>query len=176
MAPVRSTKSRNGNLGCFGPRCGVFVRAKSHQPHESRWLCRLHLRPGDRLHEPQGRDQATVGQDVERPPLVVVEARAGGGPSSTVTTQSWHASPRTTQVSQSILVVMPVTLAAATDISPRTRYVGVSGAQEVRASSSTRASAATLLAPAAVASRATSLSLLTTITTLPWGSPATSPR
>jgi hypothetical protein len=31
---------------------------------------------------------------------------SGGGPSSTVTTQSWHASPRTTHVSQSILVVM----------------------------------------------------------------------
>ena len=31
---------------------------------------------------------------------------SGGGPSSTVTTQSWQWSPRTTQVSQSILVAM----------------------------------------------------------------------
>ena len=32
---------------------------------------------------------------------------SGGGPSRTVTTQSWHANPRTTQVSQSILCHVP---------------------------------------------------------------------
>jgi hypothetical protein len=40
---------------------------------------------------------------------------SGGGPSSTVTTQSWQCSPRTTQVSQSIRVVMDRTVTGATD-------------------------------------------------------------
>jgi phosphoglycerol transferase MdoB-like AlkP superfamily enzyme len=40
---------------------------------------------------------------------------SGGGPRSTVTTQSWQASPRTTQVSQSIRVVMRNTVTATTD-------------------------------------------------------------
>ena len=43
---------------------------------------------------------------------------SGGGPRSTVTTQSWQCSPRTTQVSQSILVVMSRTVTGATDIAP----------------------------------------------------------
>src|SRR4051794_20689683 len=48
---------------------------------------------------------------------------SGGGPSSTVTTQSWQASPRTRQVSQSILVVMPLTLPEPTDNDPPTGAV-----------------------------------------------------
>src|SRR4051794_27496830 len=40
---------------------------------------------------------------------------SGGGPRRTVTTQSWQASPRTTQVSQSIRVVMVRTVAGTTD-------------------------------------------------------------
>src|SRR5688572_2808014 len=40
---------------------------------------------------------------------------SGGGPSSTVTTQSPQANPRTTQVSQSILVVMSRILTGTTD-------------------------------------------------------------
>ena len=44
---------------------------------------------------------------------------SGGGPSSTVTTQSPHANPLTTQVSQSILVVMARTLTGSTDSGPR---------------------------------------------------------
>ena len=46
---------------------------------------------------------------------------SSGGPSSTVTTQSWHARPRTMQVSQSIRVVMAQTLPAATDNRPAER-------------------------------------------------------
>lgn len=40
---------------------------------------------------------------------------SSGGPSSTVTTQLWQSGPRTTQVSQSIRVVMDRTVALATD-------------------------------------------------------------
>ena len=51
---------------------------------------------------------------------------SGGGPSSTVTTQSWQASPRTRQVSQSILVVMPLHAhrAPPTTDAPSTTAVG----------------------------------------------------
>ena len=45
---------------------------------------------------------------------------SGGGPRSTVTTQSWHKSPRTTQESQSIHVVMSRRLAGTTDSPLRT--------------------------------------------------------
>src|SRR3712207_1447938 len=45
---------------------------------------------------------------------------SGGGPRSTVTTQSWQARPRTTQLSQSILVVMRTAVPAAADSPPAT--------------------------------------------------------
>lgn len=61
------------------------------------------------------------------PPASALKARvwssskisSSGGPSSTVTTQSWQPGPRTTQVSQSIRVVMDRTMALATDTASR---------------------------------------------------------
>ena len=70
---------------------------------------------------------------------------SGGGPSSTVTTQSWHARPRTTQVSQSILVVMPVTQAGTADspgpvtATPACRLPGVANSPQQAPSRATRA-------------------------------------
>ena len=110
-------------------RCsGILLSNQSHEPHASQHVGARRARRATCRRSPRHharRRRLGVGHAARpgrpsrsggtRPPAASAsrarvssssKTSSSGGPSSTVTTQSWHARPRTRQVSQSIRVVM----------------------------------------------------------------------